>query len=56
MAINGPKGHGRIGRIKNRTQTFNDKTKRYIERDVVTGRFINVKSDRAPFKDVIVEK
>lgn len=56
MAKNGPKGHGRIGRIKGRSQTFNPKTKRYIERDTKTGRFINVKSDRAPFKDVRVEK
>ncbi len=56
MAVNGPKGHGRIGRIKQRSQTFNPKTKRYVERDTKTGRFINVKSDRAPFKDVRVEK
>ena len=56
MAKNGPIGHGRIGRIKQRSQTFNGKTKRYVERDAKTGRFINVKSDRAPFKDVLVEK
>lgn len=56
MAKNGPKGHGRTGRIKQRSQTFNPKTKRYIERDAKTGRFINVKADRAPFKDIRVEK
>ena len=56
MAKNGLVGHGRVGRIKERSQTFNPKTKRYIERDRKTGRFINVKSDRAPFKDVRVEK
>lgn len=56
MAKNNEKGHGRVGRIKQRSQTFNPKTKRYIERDAKTGRFINVKSDRAPFKDVRVEK
>lgn len=56
MAKNGAKGHGRVGRIKQRSQTFNTKTKRYVERDTKTGRFINVKSDRAPFKDVRVEK
>lgn len=55
MAKNGPKGHGRIGRITERSQTFNPVTKRYIERDTKTGRFINVKADRAPFKDVRVE-
>lgn len=56
MAKNGPKGHGRVGRIRGRSQTFNPKTKRYVERDTKTGRFINVKSNRAPFKDVRVEK
>ena len=56
MAKNRSAGHGRVGRIKQRSQTFNVKTKRYIERDAKTGRFINVKSDRAPFKDVLIEK
>ncbi len=56
MAKNGPKGHGRVGRIKQRSQVLNPKTKRYTERDTKTGKFINVKSDRAPFKDVRVEK
>ncbi len=56
MAKNGPKGHGRVGRIKQRSQVLNPKTKRYVERDTKTCRFINVKSDRAPFKDVRVEK
>lgn len=56
MAQNGPKGHGRQGRIKQRSQTLNPKTKRYVERDAETGKFINVKSDRAPFKGVRVEK
>ena len=56
MAKNGDKGHGRIGRIKHRSQVLNTRTKRYIERDTKTGRFINVKSDRAPFKDVKIEK
>ncbi len=56
MAKNGPKGHGRVGRIKKRSQTLNTKNKRYIERDTKTGRFINVKADRAPFKDVLIEK
>ncbi len=56
MAINGPIGHGRIGRIKKRSQVLNTRTKRYVERDTKTGRFINVKSDKAPFKDVLIEK
>jgi len=56
MAVNGPKGHGRIGRIKQRSQVLNTTTKRYVERDTKTGRFMNVKSDHAPFKDVKIEK
>ena len=56
MAKNGPKGHGRIGRIKNRSQTLNPHTNRYIERDTKTGQFVNVKSDHAPFKDVTIER
>lgn len=56
MAKNGPKGQGRIGRIKQRSQVLNSKTKRYIERDTKTGRFTNIKADRAPFKDIRIEK
>lgn len=56
MAKNAAVGHGRIGRIKQRSQVLNTRTKRYVERDTKTGRFMNVKSDRAPFKDVRVEK
>jgi hypothetical protein len=56
VAKNGPIGHGRIGRIKQRSQVLNPKTKRYVERDTKTGRFMNVKSDHAPFKDVRIEK
>lgn len=56
MAKNESKGHGRVGRIKQRSQVLNTKTKRYVERDTHTGRFINVKADRAPFKDVKFEK
>ncbi len=56
MAINKQKGQGRVGRIKDRSQVLNPKIKRYIERDTKTGRFINVKSNHAPFKDVRIEK
>jgi hypothetical protein len=56
MAKNESKGRARTGRIKQRSQTLNTKNKRYTERDTKTGKFINVKSDRAPFKDVRVEK
>ncbi len=56
MAKNGPKGDGRIGRIKERSQVLNPRNKKYTERDTKTGRFIKIKSDRTPFKDVRVEK
>lgn len=56
MAKNGPKGHGRKGRIKQRSQLLNPRTKRYIARDASTGRFMNVKSDHAPFKDIRIER
>jgi hypothetical protein len=56
MAKNGPKGRGRTGRIKQRSQTLNTRNKHYTERDAKTGRFTNVKSDRSPFKDIRFEK
>lgn len=56
MAKNGPKGHGRIGRIKTRTQVHNPHNDRWVERNTKTGQFINVKADKKPFKDVRREK
>lgn len=52
MAKNGRPGHGRIGPIKERVQVFNPKIKRFVEIDTSTHRFINVKADDKPFKDV----
>lgn len=52
MAKNGPKGSGRKGAIKNRTQTFNPATKKWTKRDTEAGRFNDVKSDGTPFKGV----
>ena len=56
MAKNGPKGHGRIGRIKERSQTYNPHIQKWVERDTKTGQFKNVKADSKPFKDVRKEK
>lgn len=56
MAKNTSKGHGRMGRISERSQALNPKNKRWTERDTKTGRFMNVKSDYSPFKDVKKEK
>jgi hypothetical protein len=48
--------HGRKGQISQRSQTLNTQNKRWTERDTKTGRFMNVKSDFTPFKDVRKEK
>lgn len=53
MATNPPAGDGhRNGAIRKRSQTFNPKTQQWVKRDADTGRFIDVKQDRDPFKDV----
>ncbi len=57
MAKNGPKGHGRIGPIKNRSQFKNPAIgNKWTERDKKTGEFKNNKADNEPFKDVRREK
>lgn len=57
MAKNPPKGDGhRNGAVKNRTQTHNPKTDRWVKRDDDTGRFIDQKSDNKPFKGVRKER
>lgn len=53
MAINKPKGdNARIGAVKDRSQTFDDKIKLYVKRDTTTGRFIDVKTSGGKFKGV----
>lgn len=53
MATNPPAGDGhRNGAIRKRSQTFNPKTQQWVKRDADTGRFIDVKQDRDPFKGV----
>lgn len=57
MAKNSPKDNARKGAIKNRSQTYNPKTKSWVKRDTDTGRFIDVKtSDKNPFKGVRKER
>lgn len=56
MAKNPPKGPGRRGAVTGRTQTFNPRTQRWTKRDTGTGRFMDQKSDRKPFKGVRREK
>lgn len=57
MATNPPKGDGhRHGAVRERSQTFNPVTDTWTKRDTTTGRFIDQKADKAPFKGVRKEK
>lgn len=55
MAKNGPKGGGRRGAIRNRTQ-FRGPNGNWIKRDAKTGRILNQKADSSPFKSVTRER
>lgn len=53
MATNPPKGDGhRNGAVKKRSQVKNPKNGRYVKRDADSGKFMDVKSDKEPFKGV----
>jgi hypothetical protein len=54
MAKNTGSGH-RKGAIRNRSQTKST-SGNYVKRDGKTGRFLNVKSDKSPFKGIRREK
>ena len=57
MATNKPTGDNkRIGAIKDRSQTFNPQNERWTKRDSNTGKFIDQKYNKAPFKGVRREK
>lgn len=57
MAKNPPFGDNhRIGAVRDRSQTYNPQTQRWIKRDAETGRFIDQKADAKPFKGVTKEK
>ena len=52
-AKNPPSGDGhRKGAVKQRTQTYNPRTRQYVKRDSDTGYFIDVKQDGKPFKSI----
>ncbi|MBH1528788.1 hypothetical protein I5T99_06995 [Stenotrophomonas maltophilia] len=56
MATNPPKGDGhRNGAVRERSQTQTP-SGHYVKRDTNTGRFMDVKSDKQPFKGVRKEK
>jgi hypothetical protein len=57
MAKNGKAGDGhRNGAVKDRSQTFNPKTDKWVKRDKDNGQFIDQKADEKPFKGVTKEK
>lgn len=57
MATNKPYGDNRrIGAVRERSQVFNPVTKQYVKRDTTTGRFMDVKQDKTPWKGVRKEK
>ena len=57
MATNKPAGDGqRNGAVRQRSQTFNPQTERWVKRDTETGRFMDQKSDGKPFKGVRKER
>ena len=56
MARNGPRGGGRIGAVRGRSQTLNTRTGHWTKRDTGTGRFVDQKADPKPFKGVTKEK
>jgi hypothetical protein len=57
MAKNAPfEDNHRHGAIKNRTQVYNPHNDRWTKIDANTGKFIDQKADKGPFKGVRKEK
>ena len=57
MAKNKPYGdNARRGEVKKRSQVWNKKIGRYVERSLEDGKFINVKSNSRRFKGVKRER
>lgn len=53
MATNGKTGDKRRqGAVCSISQTFNPLTEQWVKRDTETGRFMDVKQDGTPFKEV----
>jgi hypothetical protein len=51
MAKNTGRGFRR-GALRDRSQAFNPRNSRWAKRNATTGRFINIKSNKKPFKGV----
>lgn len=56
MAKNPPKGPGRRGAIKDRSQVYNPKIERFVKRNTDNGQFMDVKSNDQPFKGIRKER
>ena len=57
MAKNRPYGDNqRRGAVTERSQTHNPQNDRWVKRDSDTGKFIDQKADKEPFKGVRKEK
>lgn len=57
MATNPPKGdRHRNGALRDRSQTYNPQTGHWTKRDSDTGKFMDQKADKTPFKGVRKEK
>ena len=57
MATNKPYGDNRRqGAVRDRSQTYNPANDRWTKRDTDTGRFMDQKADKTPFKGVRKEK
>ena len=53
VATNPPTGDGRRqGAVRDRSQTYNPQNDRWVKRDADTGRFMDQKADKKPFKGV----
>jgi hypothetical protein len=57
MATNPPKGPGRVGAVKDRSQVFNPHNKRWVKINKENNLFMDQKSDKNhPFKGVRKDK
>jgi hypothetical protein len=56
MATNPPKGPGRVGAVKARSQFLNKRTGLAVKRDAKTGRILDNKTSGGKFKGVRAEK
>lgn len=57
MATNPPKGDNhRNGAVRDRSQVLNPQNDRWVKRDLDTGRFLDQKADKTPFKGVRKER